>query len=104
MENFHGDFHCLFDPSIFKKPFSIFHFSFSIVMNFDTKVIHAVPVDPLTGAISVPIYQTSTFVQEAPGVNQGFDYGRYLCKARKPECWRCPIADLCRFTPKTPAP
>ena len=31
-------------------------------------------------------------------------HGRYLCKARKPECWRCPVADLCRFTPKTPAP
>ncbi|MFO1122242.1 MAG: endonuclease III [Hyphomicrobiales bacterium] len=31
-------------------------------------------------------------------------HGRYLCKARKPECWRCPIADLCRFRPKTPAP
>lgn len=31
-------------------------------------------------------------------------HGRYLCKARKPECWRCPIADLCRYTPKTPAP
>ena len=31
-------------------------------------------------------------------------HGRYLCKARKPECWRCPIADLCRFKDKTPAP
>jgi endonuclease-3 len=31
-------------------------------------------------------------------------HGRYLCKARKPECWRCPISDLCRFKPKTPAP
>lgn len=31
-------------------------------------------------------------------------HGRYLCKARRPECWRCPVADLCRFTPKTPAP
>jgi endonuclease III len=31
-------------------------------------------------------------------------HGRYLCKARKPECWRCPIADLCRFTPKTSQP
>jgi endonuclease III len=31
-------------------------------------------------------------------------HGRYLCKARKPECWRCPIADLCGFTPKTAAP
>lgn len=45
-------------------------------MLFETKLIHAVPVDPQTGAISVPIYQTSTFVQEAPGVNQGYDYGR----------------------------
>jgi endonuclease III len=31
-------------------------------------------------------------------------HGRYICKARKPECWRCPIADLCRFKTKTPAP
>lgn len=31
-------------------------------------------------------------------------HGRYLCKARKPECWRCPIAIWCRFEPKTPAP
>lgn len=28
-------------------------------------------------------------------------HGRYLCKARKPECYRCPIRDLCRFEPKT---
>ncbi len=31
-------------------------------------------------------------------------HGRYICKARKPECWRCPVADLCRFKQKTPAP
>jgi endonuclease III len=31
-------------------------------------------------------------------------HGRYLCKARKPECWRCPVADICRFIPKTVAP
>ena len=31
-------------------------------------------------------------------------HGRYICKARKPECWRCPVPDLCRFQPKTPAP
>ena len=31
-------------------------------------------------------------------------HGRYVCKARKPECWRCLIQDLCRFKPKTPAP
>jgi endonuclease-3 len=28
-------------------------------------------------------------------------HGRYVCKARTPECWRCGVADLCRFTPKT---
>jgi cysteine-S-conjugate beta-lyase len=42
----------------------------------NTEIIHSIPVDELTGAISVPIYQTSTFVQEAPGVNKGFDYAR----------------------------
>ena len=31
-------------------------------------------------------------------------HGRYICKARRPECWRCPVADLCRYKPKTPAP
>src|SRR6516162_3617470 len=41
-----------------------------------TALIHSIPVDPLTGAISVPIYQTSTFVQEAPGINKGYDYSR----------------------------
>ncbi len=45
-------------------------------MSNATKLIHSIPVDPLTGAISVPIYQTSTFVQDAPGVNKGYDYGR----------------------------
>lgn len=45
-------------------------------MFFDTETIHSIPVDALTGAISVPIYQTSTFVQDAPGVNKGFDYAR----------------------------
>ena len=31
-------------------------------------------------------------------------HGRYVCKARKPECWRCVIAEWCRFEPKTPLP
>ncbi len=31
-------------------------------------------------------------------------HGRYVCKARKPECWRCPVVDLCRYRPKTPEP
>jgi endonuclease-3 len=30
-------------------------------------------------------------------------HGRYVCKARKPECWRCLVKDLCRYEPKTPA-
>lgn len=45
-------------------------------MREETQLIHALDADPQTGAISTPIYQTSTFVQEAPGVNQGFDYAR----------------------------
>jgi len=31
-------------------------------------------------------------------------HGRYVCKARKPECWRCRIRDWCRYEPKTPPP
>jgi endonuclease-3 len=31
-------------------------------------------------------------------------HGRYVCKARRPECWRCVVADLCSYEPKTPAP
>jgi cysteine-S-conjugate beta-lyase len=45
-------------------------------MQETTAFIHSIPVDPLTGAVSVPIYQTSTFVQEAPGVHKGYDYAR----------------------------
>lgn len=45
-------------------------------MNRSTKLIHSIPVDELTGAISVPIYQTSTYVQEALGINKGYDYAR----------------------------
>ncbi|MES2780881.1 MAG: PLP-dependent aspartate aminotransferase family protein [Bacteroidota bacterium] len=49
----------------------------------ETQIIHNIPVDPLTGAISVPIYQTSTFVQDAPGIHKGFDYSRSNNPTRK---------------------
>src|SRR5687767_2555018 len=52
-------------------------------MQATTKLIHSIPVDPLTGAVSVPIYQTSTFVQEAPGVHKGYDYARSNNPTRK---------------------
>lgn len=45
-------------------------------MQENTAILNSIPVDPLTGAISTPIYQTSTFVQQAPGVHNGFDYAR----------------------------
>ncbi len=45
-------------------------------MSTATQLIHSIPTDPLTGSLSVPIYQTSTFLQEAPGVNKGYDYAR----------------------------
>jgi len=31
-------------------------------------------------------------------------HGRYICKARRPKCWRCPVIDLCPYEPKTPPP
>ena len=44
---------------------------------FATRVIHAgQSPDPSTGAIMPPIYATSTYVQQSPGVHQGYDYGR----------------------------
>lgn len=46
-------------------------------MKFNTKTIHAgIEPDPSTGAIMTPIFQTSTFVQKAPGDHQGFEYAR----------------------------
>lgn len=46
-------------------------------MKFGTKAIHAgVHPDETTGAIMTPIYQTSTYVQESPGVNKGYGYAR----------------------------
>jgi len=46
-------------------------------MKFGTKVIHAgIEPDPSTGAIMTPIYQTSTYAQEAPGKNKGYEYAR----------------------------
>jgi cystathionine beta-lyase/cystathionine gamma-synthase len=46
-------------------------------MKLSTKLIHAgVEPDPTTGAIMTPIYQTSTYVQSAPGVNKGYEYAR----------------------------
>lgn len=46
-------------------------------MKFGTKVIHAgIEPDPTTGAVMTPIYQTSTYAQEAPGKHKGFEYAR----------------------------
>jgi cystathionine beta-lyase/cystathionine gamma-synthase len=53
-------------------------------MKIATKYIHAgATPDPSTGAIMTPIYQTSTYVQEAPGVNKGFEYARSQNPTRK---------------------
>ncbi len=62
-------------------------------LGFATRVIHAGQApDPSTGAIMPPIYATSTFVQQSPGVHRGLDYGR----SHNPTRWaleRC-VADL----------
>jgi len=53
-------------------------------MKLATRFIHAgTEPDPSTGAIMTPIYQTSTYVQEAPGVNKGFEYARSQNPTRK---------------------
>jgi cystathionine beta-lyase/cystathionine gamma-synthase len=53
-------------------------------LRLGTKYIHAgAEPDPSTGAIMTPIYQTSTYVQEAPGVNKGFEYARSQNPTRK---------------------
>ena len=46
-------------------------------MGFSTTAIHAGnEPDPTTGAVSVPIYQTSTYAQEGLGKNKGYEYAR----------------------------
>lgn len=53
-------------------------------MHINTKVVHAgVEPDPSTGAIMTPIYQTSTYVQAAPGNNKGYEYARSQNPTRK---------------------
>ena len=53
-------------------------------MKLATKIIHAgAEPDPSTGAIMTPIYQTSTYVQSAPGVNKGYEYARSQNPTRK---------------------
>jgi cystathionine beta-lyase/cystathionine gamma-synthase len=53
-------------------------------MKIATKIIHAgAEPDPSTGAIMTPIFQTSTYVQEAPGKNKGFEYARSQNPTRK---------------------
>lgn len=52
-------------------------------MKETTKILHSIPVDELTGSISTPIYQTSTFVQQEPGVHKGYDYARSNNPTRK---------------------
>ena len=53
-------------------------------MKLDTKIIHAgAEPDPSTGAIMVPIYQTSTYVQSAPGHHKGYEYARSQNPTRK---------------------
>src|SRR3954466_13522943 len=62
-------------------------------LDFATRCIHAgQEPDPTTGAVMMPIYATSTYVQQSPGVNKGFDYARTKNPTRM-AFERC-IADL----------
>jgi cystathionine gamma-lyase len=60
---------------------------------FATRAIHSgQPPDPTTGAIITPIYQTSTYVQQSPGVHKGFDYARSINPTRL--AYEACVADL----------
>jgi cystathionine gamma-lyase len=62
-------------------------------LGFATRCVHAgQQPDPTTGAVMMPIYATSTFVQESPGVNKGYDYARTTNPTRM-AFERC-VADL----------
>ena len=53
-------------------------------LHFDTRAIHAgQSPDPTTGAIMTPVYLTSTYVQESPGVHKGWEYSRTHNPTRK---------------------
>ncbi|MBI4713310.1 MAG: cystathionine gamma-synthase [Planctomycetes bacterium] len=55
-----------------------------MALRFETKAVHSgQPPDPTTGAIMMPIYQTSTYAQEAVGVHKGFSYSRTANPTRK---------------------
>jgi cystathionine beta-lyase len=53
------------------KPLNLFYF-----MKEQTRILQSIPVDETTGAVSVPIYQTTTFVHDYPGQHKGYDYTR----------------------------
>lgn len=58
--------------------------------------------DPLAVELKLEKVTPETFVHGAH--HWLILHGRYVCKARKPECWRCVVADLCRYKSKTPEP
>ncbi len=61
--------------------------------HFATRAVHGGQEhDPLTGAVMVPIYQTSTYAQESPGVHKGFEYSRSHNPTRY--AWERAVADL----------
>ena len=60
---------------------------------FSTRAIHAGQrPDPTTGAVMTPIYATSTYAQESPGVNKGYEYARGKNPTR--EAFEACVADL----------
>src|SRR3569833_868570 len=62
-------------------------------LGFSTRAIHAGQYpDPTTGAVMTPIYATSTFAQESPGVNKGYENARGKNKTR--EAFERVVADL----------
>lgn len=73
-----------FSDHCFHSIFSPLRFTLILIMKPATKFIHAgAEPDPSTGAIMTPIYQTSTYVQEAPAKHKGYEYARSQNPTRK---------------------
>src|SRR5258708_19805246 len=72
-------------------------------LDFSTRCIHAgQEPDPTTGAVMMPIYATSTYVQQSPGVNKGYDYARTKNPTRM--AFDPSIPNLHPATPPSPFP
>ena len=101
------------DPARTKDPFSAFGYGHprkAIIQELEAHITRARPAVEVLVATHPTDFEELKLDKATP---QPFRlhahhwlilHGRYVCKARTPECWRCIVRDLCAFKPKTPPP